>query len=115
MARDHMKMRVRNGLASSLANVDSDVVTVRYSSRFDVTPNRRQQSPNGCLFIHSKGEKILLVSPRNNQAMSPVQWERIEKGHSEVIRCDEIPLKQPVTENTAQFLLRSNGIGVPAV
>jgi len=109
MARDHMKMRMGNRLAGSLTNVDSDVVTVRYSSRFDVTPNRRQKSPNGCLFIHGQGEKILLVSPRNNQAMSPIQWERIEKSHSEVIGCNEISLTKPVTENTAQFLLRSDG------
>src|SRR5262245_23778938 len=33
--------------------------------------------------------------------MSPVQGESIEKGHGEVVRCNEVSARQPVTENTA--------------
>ena len=98
-----MHVRVSDRLAGSLANIDSDVVTIRHAAHFDVPPNRRQKSPNGGLFIPSQGEEITLVSPRNNQAMSPIQRESIRKSHSEVVRCNEISARQPVTENTAQF------------
>ena len=63
-------MRVSNGLAGSLANVDADVVAVRHAVRFDVAPNCRNKSPDGGLFFRGEGEKISLVPPRNNQAVS---------------------------------------------
>ena len=65
-------MRVRNGLAGSLANVDPDVVAVGHARRFDVAPNCRNKSPDGGLFINGEGEKVDLVPPRNNQAMSVI-------------------------------------------
>jgi hypothetical protein len=50
MARDHMKVRVSNRLAGSLANVDAYVVAGRHLLRFDVAPHCRHQSPDRGLF-----------------------------------------------------------------
>jgi hypothetical protein len=65
-------MRMSDRLARSLANIDAYVVAVRHAVRFDVTPNRRKQSPNGSLFVGGKGKKISFVPPRNNQAGSRI-------------------------------------------
>ena len=64
-------MRVSNRLAGSLANVDADVVAVRHSVRFNVSPYYRQKVPDGGLFLPGKCEEISLMPPRNNQAVSP--------------------------------------------
>ena len=64
-------MRVSNGPASSLANVDADVVAVRHSVRFNVASCYRQKVPDSGLFLLRECEEISLMPPRNNQAVSP--------------------------------------------
>jgi hypothetical protein len=59
-------MRVSNSLAGRLANVDADVVAVRYGARFNVTPNRWKKDPNGGLFFTCSREEIAFMSPGNN-------------------------------------------------
>ena len=98
---------MRNCLAGSLANVDPDVVAVRHARRFDVAPNCRNKSPNGGLFITGQGEKVGLVPPRNNQAMSLIQRISVGERHGELVRSNEISANQPVTENAVKFQLQS--------
>jgi hypothetical protein len=90
MAWNHVQMRVGNGLAGSLANVDADVEAVRHSVRFNVAPYYRQKAPNSGLFLPGECEEISLMPPGNNQAVSPTQRKRIEKGDREIVRADKV-------------------------
>jgi hypothetical protein len=99
-----MQMRVSNRLAGSLANIDSDVVAVRHSARLDVLPNYRNKSPNGGLFLLSQGEEIRFVPPRNNQAVSVVQWESVWKRSRELVHSNEVSASESITEDTVQFV-----------
>jgi hypothetical protein len=79
-------MRVGHCLPGGLANVDPDVVAIRSPGGFNLTPDCRNKSPDGELFITGEGEKVGLVPSRDNQAMPLVQRIRVEKRHGEVVR-----------------------------
>ncbi len=100
-------MRMSNCLAGCLADIDADVIAVRYATRFDVTPNCRKKSPNGGLFFTAKSEEITCVPARNNQAMSLIQRKGVGKRHGVGVRGNETSARQPVTEDTVHFPLRS--------
>ena len=67
-----MQMCVSNRLSSGPANIDPDVVAIRYAGLFDMAPHCRNQSPNRSLFFSGEGEEISFVPPRNNQAVSVI-------------------------------------------
>jgi hypothetical protein len=46
IARNHVKMRVGDGLSRSLTDIDADVVAVWCTVRLDVPPNGCHQCPN---------------------------------------------------------------------
>lgn len=93
-----MKVRVSNGLASSLANVDADVVAVRHPARFNVAPYSRQKRPDSGLFFPAECEEISLMPSRNNHAVSPTQRKGVKKGDGEIVRADDVFAIQAITE-----------------
>jgi hypothetical protein len=97
-----MKMRVTNGLAGGVANIDAYVVAGRHRVRLDVAPHCRHQSPDRSQFPLRESEEISLVSPWNNQAVSLVQRKGVEECNSNVVCDNEASAANAVTENAIQ-------------
>ena len=78
-------MRVSNRLAGSLANIDPDVVAVRYGAHFDVTPHCRHKSAQMAACSSPPGRGNPLVPARDNQAVAGTQRKGVEKRNGEVV------------------------------
>jgi len=97
-------MRVANRLAAGLANIDTDVVTVRRRGRFYVAPDRWNKGPYGDLFLPTERKKVGFVPPRDDKAVSVIQWESVWKRGGMFVRGHEVSASEPVTEDTSQFV-----------
>ena len=74
-------MRVADCLSGSVTNVDADVVSVRFSVRFNLLADRSDQLPYSGLLLGRQCEEVGLVASRDDEAVAGIQGKRVVEGN----------------------------------
>ena len=93
-----MKMRMRDGLTSSSADVDAHVVAVWNGGHLTALTHVVDECPDRRLFLRCQCEEVRFVPARDDEAVALVERIGIQEGGGECILGDERAIRQALAE-----------------
>ncbi len=88
--RDHVAVRVQNGLTGNIPDVHTDIVSIRMMPGINQFPAHIDKTEHCHPLVHGHGEQVARMPERYDEQVTPADREPVIPGITELVPGDDV-------------------------